>query len=178
MARNLAREALRSATADCHRRVDQIYSAARLSDPSSYGNFLRAQAAAFLPAEAALDRAGIARIVEDWPERIRGPLLVKDLAELGIARPASRKWPAISGTSAMLGALYVLEGSRLGGKLMKRSIPPDIPTSFLAGECSATWPSFLLQLDRLLDTGERREAAIDAARSVFAIFEESGSFYL
>ncbi len=28
-------------------------------------------------------------------------------------------------------------GDRLGGKLMKRSIPPDLPTSFLAGEHAA-----------------------------------------
>lgn len=178
MARNPAREALRSATADCHRRVDQIYSAARLSDPLSYGNFLRAQAAAFLPVEAALDLAGIADIVEDWPERIRGSLLLKDLAELGIAEPVSGGSIALSGASAMLGALYVLEGSRLGANLLKRSVPAYLPAHFLAGTCSASWPSFLTGLDRSLDTPQRRMEAISAARGVFSIFEEFGRLYL
>ncbi len=176
--RYLAREALRVATADCHRRVDEIYSAANLGDRISYANFLRAQASALLPLEAALDRAGIADLMEDWPDRVRGPLLVQDMAVLGVPPPTSDGSPAITGTSAMLGALYVLEGSRLGGKLLKRSIPVDMPTSFLAGDYSASWPTLLLKLDLMLDTAERRTPAIAAARTVFSIFEESGRSYL
>jgi heme oxygenase (biliverdin-IX-beta and delta-forming) len=178
MTGNPAREALRSGTLDCHRRVDEIYSAARLGDRLSYASFLRAQAAAYLPVEAALDRAGIADIIADWPARIRGPLLVEDMAELGVAKPIFVRPPAMDGISQMLGALYVLEGSRLGGRLLKRLVPAHLPSGFLAGECSASWPTLLLQLERMLDTSERRSGAIAAARSVFSIFEESGRRYL
>src|SRR5690606_8617990 len=103
--RNLAHEALRTATADCHRRVDQIYSAARLSERLAYGNFLRAQAAACLPLEASLERAGVAGVVEDWPERVRGLLILADLAELEIEKPALAEAPAMTSAPAMLGAL-------------------------------------------------------------------------
>lgn len=178
MARNRAHEALRSATADCHRTVDEIYSLAKLDDRLSYSKFLRAQSAAYLPIETALDRAGIADVVDDWPQRIRTPLLIRDLAELGVERPALFGSPAIAGEPEMLGALYVLEGSRLGGKILMRAVPASFPASFLSWESSATWRAFLTQLDQILDTEERRGRAIDAARNVFSIFGESGQLYL
>lgn len=176
--RNLAHEALRTATADCHRRVDQIYSTARLSDRLAYGNFLRAQAAACLPLEASLERAGVAGVVEDWPERVRGPLILADLAELEIEKPALAEAPAMTSAPAMLGALYVLEGSRLGAKLLKRSVPANFPAAFLAGTRSLSWRSFLARIDHHLGTSERRAEAIDAARRVFSVFEESGRRFL
>jgi len=178
MARNRAHEALRSATADCHRKVDAIYSGARLDDRLSYGNFLLAQAAALLPVEAALDQSGIADLVEDWPERIRGPKLIRDIVELGIARPEPLRRPTLSGPPEMLGALYVLEGSRLGGKLLRRSVPSDFPTHFLAGESSGSWASFLMRLDQIIDTDAERSGAIDSARAVFSVFEMTGRLYL
>ncbi len=176
--RNGAHEALRTATADHHRRVDRIYSAARLGDRASYGNFLRAQAAACLPVEASLESAGIAGLLEDWPQRVRGELILADMAELGIERPQMAGTPAIAGAPAMLGAIYVLEGSRLGGSLLKRSVPANFPARFLAGKRPASWRSFLARLDRDLGTPEERTEAIDAARTVFSIFEESGRLYI
>lgn len=178
MPRNRAHEALRSATLDCHERVDEIYSAANLSDPASYGSFLRAQAAAYLPVEAALDNAEIAGIIEDWPARVRGPLLVKDLADLGIESPLPIGLPAFSGLAEMLGALYVLEGSRLGGKLLKRSVAAHLPTRFLAGGASVSWQSLLSMMDRRLDTADCIGRATSAARNVFSLFEDSGKLYL
>lgn len=178
MAENLAREMLRAATADCHRRVDEIYSAARLSDPVSYGNFLCAQAAAFLPVEAALDAAGISDVIDDWPSRMRAPHLMHDLSELGIARPAPVAPFAIAGAAEMLGALYVIEGSRLGAKLLKRSVPAHLPATFLGGSGSGSWQSLLILLDRMLDTVELRHQAIGAASDVFTLFERCGRHYL
>lgn len=178
IAANRAREALRSATRDCHGRVDEIYSAAQLSDPVSYGNFLRAQAAAYLPVEAALDDAEIASLIEDWPARARGPLLAGDLAELGIESPPPVGSPAFSGRAEMLGALYVLEGSRLGGKLLKRSVPAHLPTRFLGGGASASWQSLLSTMDNMLDTAQRIRRATGAARNVFSLFEDGGRRYL
>lgn len=174
MARNPAREALRHATADCHRRVDEIYSAAALDDPRSYGNFLRAQAAALLPAEQALDRAGISKIVDDWAARVRGKLLVDDMAALGIGIPEPAGSLSIVTPPQMMGALYVLEGSRLGGTVLKRSVSADLPTKFLGGFCSTSWQSLLTLLDRLVDTEGRRSDAIDAARDAFSLFEIGG----
>lgn len=173
MARNPSRAALRAATADCHQRVDAIYSAAVLDDRASYGDFLRAQAAAHLPAERALDRAGIAMLLDDWPARMRGSLLVRDLSDLGLPVPGPIGRLDIATRAEMLGALYVLEGSRLGGAMLKRSVPPHFPARFLGGG-AGSWQSLLALLDRALDTAARQSEAIDAARRTFALFEDGG----
>ena len=178
MERNRAHAALRAATFDCHQRVDEIYSSAQLDDRVSYGNFLCAQAAALLPVEAALDQLGMADLVEDWPERIRGQHLIRDMVELGIAKPEPIERPTLSSPPEMLGALYVLEGSRLGGKLLRRSVPSNFPTRFLAGESLESWALFLMRLDQLIDNDAERSGAIDGAHAVFSVFEKSGRFYL
>ncbi|OHD09919.1 biliverdin-producing heme oxygenase [Sphingopyxis sp. RIFCSPHIGHO2_12_FULL_65_19] len=178
MARNPSRAVLRAATADCHRRVDAIYSAAVLGDRGSYGDFLRAQAAAHLPAERALDRAGIATLLDDWPARMRGSLLVRDLSDLGLPVPAPIGGLDIATRAEMLGALYVLEGSRLGGAMLKRAVPPHFPARFLGGGGAGSWQSLLALLDRALDTAARQGEAIDAARRAFALFEDGGRRFL
>jgi heme oxygenase len=82
-----ARFLLRDATASWHERVDALFSNTDLADPRQYGGFLLAQAAAHLAVEQALDRANVAEIVSDWPERRRGNLIRLDLATLGEQMP-------------------------------------------------------------------------------------------
>lgn len=178
MARNPAHEALRSATAECHRRVDEIYSEADLGDRQSYGNFLRAQAAALLPAEQALERAGIAEFIDDWAARVRGHLLADDLAALGLAIPRPAGSLSIGAPAQLLGVLYMLEGSRLGGTLLKRSVSADLPATFLGGFRPGSWQSLLALLDQRLDTEVRQVDAIDAARDAFSLFENGGRRFL
>jgi heme oxygenase len=169
---------MRSATADCHRRVDEIFSAADLSEASSYGDFLRAQAAAFLPAEDALAAAGAADLFADWPSRRRGALLIADIEALGIETPDPVGRPSIVTPVQALGALYVLEGSRLGGALLKRSVPSNLQSDFLGGMCSKSWQSLLATMEDMLDTSDKLAAATDAARRIFGLFEAAGRLYV
>ncbi len=173
-----ARAALRAATAANHARVDEVYSSAALDDRTAYGRFLSAQAAAHLAVEDALSRSGVEAFVPDWPERRRGDALRADLAELGLDVPQPMASPIFAEQPAMLGALYVLEGSRLGGTLLKRSVPTGLPTRFLGGADSSAWRALLTQLDEHLDEASKREAAIEAARQVFVLFEDSGRRHL
>src|ERR1700727_2281697 len=83
-----ARAALRSATARCHERVDQIFSRADLKSREGLADFLSAQAGAHFPAERALDDAGAAAIVPDWASARRSPKLAADLAALGRGPPS------------------------------------------------------------------------------------------
>lgn len=53
-----ARFALRAATSEAHERLDALFSRFDLGDRADYSEFLLAQAGAFLPVGAALDRAG------------------------------------------------------------------------------------------------------------------------
>jgi len=67
--------------------------------------------------EAALEQGGADRVVGDWHERRRAELICQDLAEFGdlCAQPEPDR--TLADQPELLGALYVLEGLRLGGAL-------------------------------------------------------------
>lgn len=165
---------LRAATADDHDRVDRLFAPLKLSKRGDYARFLAAQAAVLLPLEAWLDAHGAADVLADWPERRRADLLRDDLALLGEDLPAPEAVTVPETPAAVIGAAYVLEGSRLGGALLAREVGADLPKRFLAGERSASWRSFVGELDRLLATPDELAQAIHSAKTIFAAFERAG----
>lgn len=170
-----ARAALRSGTRAEHDRVDRLFAALDLSVPRDYRLFLLAQAAAFLPVEAALERAGVAAMVPDWPDRRRSQLLRDDLAALDAPLPAPEWPPELDGGPAVLGALYVIEGSRLGGAMLRRDIAPAMPQSFIANrQAPGAWRKLLETLDHSLYETASLALALSAARAVFGCFETGG----
>ena len=66
-----ARAALRAGTAADHKRLDDLFGGFRLDDPRDYRAFLSAHAMALLTVEQALDAAGFADALADWPQRRR-----------------------------------------------------------------------------------------------------------
>lgn len=173
-----ARAALRAATAAYHDRVDAVFSRADLADPDSYGRFLQAQAGAYLPVEAALERAGAAAVVPDWPMRRRAAALRADLAALGLAAPEDMPDITFGDAAAVLGGIYVLEGSRLGGALLARSVPDTFPKAFLASGDSAGWRRLLQIIEHTLISADVHTSAVESATRVFMLFESSGRRYL
>lgn len=181
-----ARFALRAATAQAHEQLDALFSTFDLSDRQGYATFLRAQAGAFMVVETALDHAGVAQFVGDWQDRRRSAALLDDLATLGAPAPtltsasASASELAIRfGTpAAFLGSLYVLEGSRLGGALLIKSVPADLPRAFLSAGSSGSWRAFVALLDERLQTPGEIEAAAAAAIATFGVFASSARTFL
>lgn len=173
--RDTAHRALRLATAGHHDRVDRLFSRPDLTDRRSYGQFLLSQARAYLPVEEALTRAGAAAVLADWPTRQRADLLRADLAALGLATPTADAQVAFESPEAILGGVYVLEGSRLGGTLLRRQVPPELPATFLGASDPAAWRRLLALLEERLVTVAQRKAAIAAARNVFTAFEAAAS---
>lgn len=175
-----ARAALRDATSQAHRQVDEAFSRFDLTDLDGYRGFLQAQAAGFLPVEAALDAAGAVDLLPDWPARRRGDLLRADLAALDVTLPEPfAPPPIVSAKASMLGAIYVLEGSRLGGALLKRAVPDAFPRRFLdARQDAGSWRKLLKSLDEFLIRQDDLDAAIIAAEEVFARFEEGANAQL
>ena len=172
-----ARIALRDATAACHASVDQAYSHFDLSHRAGYGLFLRAHQACVGPLEAALDEAGATRLVPEWASQGRAHLLDADLADLGIDaggwQPMTVVRP-LGAPAAMLGALYVLEGSRFGGAVLARRVANGLPTRYLAAPSNpGLWRALISALDRELRTPQTMAAAIGAASAVFRMFEAS-----
>ena len=171
-----ARRGLRRATASHHEAVDRAFSRYDLTSRTGYIDFLTAQAAAFLPVEAAIDAADTG-LVDDWPRRRRSHLLRQDLAALDSPAPPVRPEPALNLASphAVLGAVYVLEGSRLGGSLLARQVPAGWPRQFVTAGDSALWRSLLTMLEKGLVTDDHRATAVTAARAVHEDLESSAA---
>jgi heme oxygenase (biliverdin-IX-beta and delta-forming) len=172
-----AHAALRDATRAAHDRVDAIFASADLRSREGYRQFLCAHAAAFLPVEAALEAHGIGRIVADWSSRSRGELLRADLEEIGAhAVPDAAPCVLTGDEPALLGAVYVLEGSRLGGRVLARSVAPGLPVRYLSAAPAEAggWRKLLALLEVSLYSEARIASAVAAATSVFDRFEKAG----
>ncbi|HWA92533.1 MAG TPA: biliverdin-producing heme oxygenase [Rhizomicrobium sp.] len=165
------RNILRDATAEQHRRLDEVAAHMALDTPRGYGAFLVAQAEALLPVERALEDGGIARHLPDWPARRRAPALLADLDELRLAVAPIRA-PALGCGAALMGAAYVLEGSRLGARFLRPRVSG--PARFLDhGAGLALWQSFLAALEASPAVQSTPDRAAAASRSVFRLFEQS-----
>lgn len=193
------RQALRAATSAAHDRVDAAFGDFDLTNRESYARFLAAHADVVWALEAALPGE---RVIEDWEDRKRGQLLREDLAFLPKLRPnrhpgesldlrqectegATRDpgvrrdddsvaLPDFDTVPAIAGTLYVLEGSRLGGKFLARRLPPGFPRAYLDTDQRAEkWQQLLTVIDRQLHEPAALEIAIAAALATFAAFERS-----
>lgn len=169
------RFALKAATAQAHERLDARFSRLDLAVRDDYIAFLRAQAGALVPVEAALDAAGAERVVEDWLTRRRSGALLADLEQLGAIAPAAVPAPTLRSQTALLGAIYVLEGSRLGGAVLARTVPDTLPRRFLAPGNPDAWRAFVRKLDEQLSSQADIEDAARAANAVFETFSSAAS---
>lgn len=114
----------------------------------------------------------------DFPARRRTGRLAEDLKTLGLDAPEEpREAPAAASVGEALGLLYVLEGSTLGGRVIRRSLEGQgsdmVGLSFLDpyGERTGErWRSFLTVLD---DAVRTPEAADDAVRGACAGFRHA-----
>jgi heme oxygenase len=169
-----ARTSLRTETRAEHDRVDAQFSAYDLSTRDGYAHFLARQAAAHLPVERALDAAGAADLLSDWPRRRRADQLRADLAELGAPPVSEEEFALNGGESAVWGAIYVLEGSRLGGAVLRRRIFAGLPARFLSPGEPGAWRELTDRLDERLRHRADLDEAIASARAVFTCFEAAG----
>lgn len=171
-----ARLAIREATRSAHDRVDALYGAFDLSTRTGYASFLRAQAYAFLPVEREISNAAdLPGVLSDWDRRSRGDLLINDLCALGIESPETGRWETEGDEAHLLGAAYVLEGSRLGGRVLAATVQPGLPASFLAPGDSTLWRALGETLATRLIAKPKLDRAIDSAIGVFRLFEQGAS---
>ncbi len=171
------RSALRAQTSDCHAEVDTIFGRFDLSDQPQYSSFLSAHARIVPVVEMALERAGIIKLLPDWPERRRRELLMADLADLGVNPPPLLEGLTPNNEAELWGAAYVLEGSKLGGSMLAKSVPTGLPSRYLTP--NGPRGSIKIFMDRLDEAGiADPETAISAARDVFALFRRAAEVEL
>lgn len=169
------RDRLRAATRQEHAALDAAVGDWRLDGASDYGLFLRASASALGPLELALEAAGVEAWLPDWPERTRRAALKADLAALDLEPPPGE--PAwVTGPAFGAGVLYVLEGSRLGSKVLSRraAANPDLPRAYLDhGQGPSLWRSFLEWLEGRAYVAFPTDDIVEGARYGFRRFSAS-----
>ncbi len=137
--------------------------------------------------EAARSAAEVFRIDLDMSVRARSPLLLADLQAIGFDPSAAAKLPLwrpsvrLVSKGSLLGALYVLEGSTLGGVQIARALKDRVgdgqgkALSFFVGRGkrqSAMWRELLEELESLREHHEEAMQAENAAVTTFKAFED------
>lgn len=172
--------ALRTGTHDCHKALERRLPFFREGfDTHAYRRLLAAYYGFHAPLELRLGHylAG---------ERLKSPALVRDLFALGLSEadidglPLCQTLPSIDDAARALGVMYVMEGSTLGGQVLKRAMTerlglgPDDGTGFLDVYGTMTgsyWRAFLEQLGQAPSAPAEQAATVQAAIDTFCCFE-------
>ncbi len=131
-------------------------------------------------AERALDTSLTIEAVPDWAQRRRAQLARADLEMLGAPErhfpQLSGRLPPITSAEQVLGIVYVLEGSTLGGAYLLKQLAPLGITATRGGSYLASygsdrgkiWQRFLFMLEEAHLRQARAEAIAAAAITTFA----------
>lgn len=181
--------AIKSATALAHAKTEKalINHIKRIQTEREYGKLLSCLYSFNAPVEQLLE-PWVKPVLADYDDRRKSNRLLQDLQTMGItAPPFYRRLPAVENLSASLGCFYVLEGSVLGGVIIKKIIKeqcPKLPENafgFFSGydqQNGMQWQIFLEQFDLLLNDAAKQSAAITAANDCFKQFEANiNNFY-
>lgn len=119
----------------------------QLATRAGYAHALQTLEAFFRVWEPAVEKThGLGAVVNDMPERAKLPLLDADLAAVDVPAVTTPLTSPTLDIPAALGALYVLEGSTLGGRVIERhvrqtlDISPESGGSFFHGYGEGTGP--------------------------------------
>jgi len=160
---------LRSETRGEHEGVDEAFGRFDLTCREDYGAFLTAHARVVPALEAQLAPD---ELMPGWTGRSEA--LARDLHALGLPQPEVCEPDLPEGELARWGALYVLEGSRLGGAFLARRVPAGWPSDYLgAAHPQGQWRSLLDAIDEVATSDVQDAEAVRSARAVFAAFRQA-----
>jgi heme oxygenase (biliverdin-IX-beta and delta-forming) len=161
---------------------DAIDSTLKLTSPtlsrSRYCQILSQFFGFYQPLEVQLLQHGL---TSDWllPRLGKTQMLEQDLACFGIDNtrlPVCKDLPTLKSTTDLLGCLYVLEGSTLGGQLISRhlrdrlDITPDAGGRFFHGygdETGRMWRRLREVLVTSVTSGDNQDLAVQSATATF-----------
>ncbi|KPC33234.1 Heme oxygenase [Pseudomonas syringae pv. cilantro] len=180
-------DALRAETNQLHVRLEKrmpFFSSAL--NNALYLRLLQAYHGFHAPLEAALHTSDLIPAALEPHERIKMPMLVRDLRALGMSEkdiehlPRCTRLPVVDSPGACLGVMYVLEGATLGGQVLRRDVYKRLGVDEHSGAAfldvygvatGPRWKAFLSHLDALPGDTDFTDAATHAAHSTFAFFE-------
>ncbi len=124
----------------------------------------------------------------DYAARNKLPWLISDLDYLGVPVPpprsslfASLNFPAITNTDQLIGVLYTIEGSTLGGQVISRSLMKNFGLTFAQGarffngygeQTLFMWQNFLNYVATASENKSQYTQAKQAAVQTFQLFKQ------
>lgn len=166
---------LREATQPDHQRLeDRLGIFTRIATPAGRRALVERFHRLHLDSEAALtpwlaDVPGL-----EFEARLRSPLLARDLTTLGVQAAIPSEPFTVACRAEALGRLYVLEGSSLGGRVIRKQIAAEggdmVGLSFLdpyGEQVGEQWRAFLSVIDRQIQSTSDLDAAVAGAVAGF-----------
>ena len=169
---------LKNETAAQHQEAEDVLQAylASVDSTEKYAALLRAFYSYFHPLQEVIATYISTAILHDMDQRRTAASILDDLRFLNAPLPFTlcNKLPAIRSREAAFGALYVMEGSTLGGRVIAKMMLKKMPhleaggLSFFSGygeQTGARWKYFL----EVLNSQEGSDAMVAAADETFAM---------
>jgi heme oxygenase len=183
------RQQLRSATHAAHVRLNHHPMLAGLTRPGFCLDVYQQILAAYYPFYAAVEPAILAVLSQtndlgfSYIERRKLPWLIEDLLALGYETEniqCKRTFAIPADAAEVIGTLYAIEGSTLGGQVISRHLAANLGLTaeqgarFFSGYGANTeshWAAFCAYAETLVDDPRQRERASVAALQVFNALE-------
>ena len=177
---------LKLSTAPIHRRLEEVNF---LSGPNpsyeDYVKFITATYQILVPLEKKLNTIFLENPEIHFQMKNKSPLLLSDLNSCGVSLSQlsfSSFLPEVSSVAQAFGALYVIEGSALGGQFLTKKLTSlygsrlENSLSYLRGEGLKTfplWKEFLGKLENYCgENEERKSLVVQSAIKTFECFEK------
>jgi heme oxygenase len=176
-------ELIKQATAPAHASTEKalIQHIKSIHNAQGYASLLYCLYGYFAPMEAHIEALS-GTSIPDTPQRRKASRILTDLQALGFPAPQHiALLPVLHHTAEALACQYVLEGSTLGGAVIKKMISaqcpglPETAFSFFSGygeHNKDRWLLFLDSFNAALTTATDTRLAINAANACFTGLEE------
>ena len=169
------RRLLRESTRPLHDRVDALFEQEKISHPSGYARMLLIHTAIVPALESRIRKGGWVDDIPNLSSRWRSEDLFDDLADLQHSQPTPLCVSFVNDRASAAGSMYVLEGSRLGARVINSWLQSgdcvSLPKRFLnsSGE-PGNWKLFVLWLAEQNWSGSEVDRMIEAAEGVFQAY--------
>lgn len=173
-------EKLRAATGELHKTLDtSLYPLIQnMKTPEEYAKLLNTFYAYFKPVEDKVYNFISDEQLDDHNERRNTGYILHDLEQLDFKNniPLATNTPVIDNAAAAFGALYVMEGSTLGGKIIAKTIGGNLnlqngsALNFFSGYKDQTgpkWLKFIEALNSFAASNNNDDVIIEAAKDTF-----------
>lgn len=177
-------EKLRTETKSIHQALEKalIPGIKQATTPEAYAGILKTFYGYVKGMEALLDAQLSDSIVPAYTQRRKSNAIQKDLKSLNCTGTlaVATDLPTVSNISQALGAMYVLEGSTLGGRLITKMLMQNLGLTdtkqlqFFSGygdQTEAMWGSFLQTLTKHAEDEHAQNEIIHAAAETFSKFK-------